>query len=81
MKCLVKTGHDPSRRERCDRWRCALPTTREITPSRQSIRPYPTGTLLVIHSRHFMPGYPQLVPPGLNSSEEVFTFPRKMRTQ
>jgi len=67
MKCLVKTGHDPSRRERCDRWRYALPTTREIIPSRQSIIPFPTGRASewdIPAPKAFGAGYPQVVPPG-----------------
>ena len=64
MKCLVKGRHDPSRRERYDPWRHALFTSATIAPlATDHTVPYGTG-FWVAHSRHFMPGYHHLVPPG-----------------
>jgi hypothetical protein len=65
MKCLVKGRHGPSRSERCDVWRHGLSTIRDDSPFSPTDHTVPYGTgLWMAHSRHSMPGYHHLVPPG-----------------
>jgi len=73
MKCLVKGRHDPSRRARCDLWRHALSTIRNdscLSPTDHTV-PYGTG-FWITRSRHSMPGYHHLVPPGQRYAPRTF---------
>jgi hypothetical protein len=50
---------------RCDLWRHALVTIRDNNPRSPTDHTVPYGTgFCMAHSRHFMPGYHHLVPPG-----------------